>query len=58
MATWMFVMEYIDKREVRIEADTEDEARAKMDSGEFEDEHTVDFFAYNLVRELHKESDT
>ena len=57
MATWLFVMEYIDKREIRIEASTEDEARAKMDCGDFESEDTVDFFAYNLVKDLHKETD-
>lgn len=51
-------MEYIDKREIRVNANTEDEARAKMDIGEFDSEDTIDFFAHNLVKELHKETDT
>ena len=57
MATWMFVMDYVDRREVRIDAETEEEARAKMDSGDFESEDTVDFYANELVRDLHKETD-
>ena len=57
MATWMFVMDYVDRREVRIDAETEEEARVKMDSGDFQSEDTVDFYANELVRDLHKETD-
>lgn len=57
MAQWTFVMDYIDTREILIEADTEEEARAKMDSGDFEAETTIDFYANELKRDLQREPD-
>ena len=49
---WEFKMAFIDERVITIEADTEDEARAKMDSGDFASEHTEDFYSYELLQDL------
>lgn len=55
MAQWTFVMDYTDRREILIEAETEEEARQKMDAGEFESETTIDFYAVELIRDLRRE---
>lgn len=52
MTQWTFVMEYTDTREILIEAENEEEAQKKMDSGDFEEETTIDFYANKLVRGL------
>jgi len=50
-------MEYIDRREVLIDAKDEEEAREKMDSGDFHDEYTIDFYPHELIRDLQKQTD-
>ena len=52
MAEWTFIMDYTDKREILIEADTEEEAREKMENGDFVTDTTLDFYAERLVRDL------
>jgi len=57
MPIWSFTMEYIDRREVLIDAKDEEEAREKMDSGDFHDEYTIDFYPHELIRDLQKQTD-
>lgn len=53
MATFQAKMKYVDIRILTIEADSEEEALGKLDAGDF-DEHTVDFYADDLLTPLHE----
>lgn len=59
MGFYTFTMEYVDVREVEIEADSLEEAQAKMDEGDWksDQEVTVDFYENRLVKELQKVGD-
>ena len=52
MAVWKWVERFIDERECAVEADTEEEARAKIESGDWLYEHTVDFYSHEIVSDL------
>tara|TARA_R100001086_G_scaffold209999_1_gene125880 strand:+ start:24 stop:215 length:192 start_codon:yes stop_codon:yes gene_type:complete len=52
MAVWEWVEEFIDRRVCSVEADTEDEARAKMRDGDWLSETTVDFYSNELIEDL------
>lgn len=45
MATFTAKVEYIDVRIITIEAESIEEARAKYDAGDWDDETTVDFYS-------------
>lgn len=51
---YRFVMKYIDEREITFIADSLEEAREKMESGDWnpDDELTLDFYAHELVKDL------
>jgi hypothetical protein len=40
-----------------VEADTEEDAREKMDSGDWIYEHTVDFYQDDLLSDLKRQDD-
>lgn len=52
MTIWKWTMKFSDVRECAVEAETEAEARDKMDSGDWLYEETVDFYAEELVKDL------
>ena len=54
MAIWKWTMRFSDVRECRVEADTEEEARKKMDVGDWLSEDTINFYADELVSDLEK----
>ena len=59
MGFYTFIMEYVDVREVKLDADSLEEAQVKMDEGGWkpDQEVTVDFYENRLVQELRKASD-
>jgi predicted RNase H-like HicB family nuclease len=57
MAEWKFKIKFVDVRECAVEADTEEEAREKMDSGDWIYEHTVDFYQDDLLSDLKRQDD-
>ena len=52
MAEWTFKIKFVDVRKCAVEADTEAEARAKMESGDWLYENTVDFYQDELLDDL------
>jgi hypothetical protein len=56
MAVWKWKVKFADVRECAVEADTEEEARRKMDSGDWLSEDTVDFYSDELLEDLKMES--
>ena len=52
MPIWRWKERCTDIRECAVEADTEEEARAKMESGDWLYEQTVDFYHEELVEKL------
>lgn len=57
MAIWTWKMKFADVRVCSVEADTEEEARHKMDSGDWLSEDTVDFYSDELLEDLKMETD-
>jgi hypothetical protein len=54
---WEWCEAFQSNRTMRVEAETEEEARAKMKSGEWLDEHEFDFFALTLLKDLARVED-
>jgi hypothetical protein len=52
MAIWRWKMRYVDVRICEVEADTEEEAREKETSGDWLSEHTVEFYADELLEPM------
>lgn len=52
MGIWKWTMKFSDTRECAVEADTEEEARTKMDNGDWLYEDTIDFTAEELIKDL------
>lgn len=52
MKTWQWKMKFADVRICTVLAETEEEARRKMDSGDWESEDTVDFYADEQLEDL------
>lgn len=44
-------VKYVDVRVITVEADSDDEAQAKFESGDF-DEYTVDFYSDDILTPL------
>ena len=56
MARYEWTMEFVDKRVCAVEANCIDEAIIKMNNGDWVSEDTVDFYARELLEELHRVS--
>lgn len=56
MPTYQMKVRYVDVRVITIEADSLEDADAKAQSGEFDDETTVDFYSDDLLEPLHEVS--
>jgi hypothetical protein len=54
MARWTFKIKFVDVRVCAVEAETEEEAREKMDSGRWLSEDTVDFYQDELLVDLER----
>ena len=52
MAIWRWKMKFVDVRVCEVEADSEEEAREKMASGDWVSETTVDFYSDELLEDL------
>ena len=52
MPVWKWKEKFSDVRECAVEADSEDEARAAMDAGDWLYEHTIDFYSDGLIEDL------
>lgn len=56
MPTYQMKVRYVDVRVITIEADSLEDADAKAQAGEFDDETTVDFYSDDLLEPLHEVS--
>lgn len=54
MAVWQWKEKFADERICTVEADTEEEAREKMQKGDWLSEDTVDFYSEELLEDLKK----
>ena len=52
MPTWQWKEKFVDVRVCTVEADTEEEARAKIEAGDWASEDTVDFYSEELLEDL------
>lgn len=52
MATYTAKVEYIDVRVITIEADSDEEAAAKYERGDWDGEDTVDFYSNREIAPL------
>ena len=52
MSIWQRKEKFADVRVCTVEADTEEEARAKMQAGDWASEDTVDFYSEELLEDL------
>jgi hypothetical protein len=52
MPTYTAKVEYIDRRDIIIEADSFEEAQAKYERGEWASEDTYDFFSNQEIQPL------
>jgi hypothetical protein len=52
MPVWKWKVKFVDVRVCTVEADTEEEARRKMDEGNWASEDTVDFYSDDLLEDL------
>jgi hypothetical protein len=52
MAIWRWTEEFIDVREITVEADTLKEAQAKADAGDWDSEDTINFYSNRLVKPM------
>tara|TARA_Y100001973_G_C5022124_1_gene243677 strand:- start:212 stop:385 length:174 start_codon:yes stop_codon:yes gene_type:complete len=52
MPTYTAKVEYIDRRDIIIEADSFEEAQAKYERGEWTSEDTYDFFSNREIQPL------
>lgn len=57
MARFQARIAYIDERIITVEAENEEEAQLKFDEGDWEDEHTADFYAHATIVSLHQVED-
>lgn len=57
MAVWQWKDDYISRRYFRVEADSEEEAKAAKKLGNYDEEWEVDFFLYDEVEKIHKIED-
>ena len=56
MKTFTARVEYIDVREITIEAETLEDAQAKYDEGNWADETTVNFYSNREIRPLREDT--
>jgi len=52
MALWQWKESFTDERLCAVIADTEKEARKKIEIGDWEYEHTYDFYSNGIIGEL------
>ena len=52
MPVWKWMEKFSDERECTVEADTIEEARAKVDAGDWASETTVDFYSEERLSDL------
>ena len=52
MPIWKWKERFSDVRECAVEAETEEEARAMMQAGNWAYEHTVDFYSECVMEDL------
>ena len=52
MPLWKWTEQFIDERECAVEAETEEEARAKMEAGDWLYEQTKEFYSHLLLEDL------
>ena len=52
MPTFEARMKYADIKVITVEAETEEEAQAKFDAGEWESEQSVDYYSVELLKPL------
>ena len=57
MAKWTFKLKFVDVRECAVEANTEAEARAKMEAGDWLYEHTTEFYQDEMLDDLKEVAD-
>jgi len=54
MAIWKWTEDFVDRRECAVEADTEEEARRKMEAGDWLYEHTTDFYSLEMIKDIER----
>ena len=52
MSVWQWKEKFVDVRVCTVEADTEEEARGKIEAGDWASEDTVDFYSEELLEGL------
>jgi len=52
MPVWKWTEKFVDVRVCQVVANTEEEARAKRDKGNWADEVTVDFYSDELLEDI------